>query len=106
MGKFINAAALLNAIEGAGHDMKLPDFYVAPAKKQTIDLARYFVDGESKVYSCSVADGNIAVASINGTSLTVTGVAVGVTTIKVFVDGVEHTLSITVRNNANGNGWM
>ena len=106
MGKFINAAALLNAIEGAGHDMKLPDFYVAPAKKQTIDLARYFVDGESKAYSCSVADGNIAVASINGISLTVTGVAVGVTTIKVFVDGVEHTLSITVRNNANGNGWM
>lgn len=106
MGKMVNAAALLNAIEGAGHDMKLPDFYLAPATSRTIDLARYFVDGENKQYSCTVADANIATAVIEGTKLTLNGIATGVTTITIVVDGAEHILTITVRNNANDNGWM
>ncbi len=111
MGKMVNAAALLNAIEGAGHEMRIPDFYLAPAKgnadkAQTIDLARYFVDGEQKSYACTVADTSIATAETNGTRLTVTGVAVGITTAVVTVDGTEHTIVITVRNNANNNGWM
>lgn len=111
MGKMVNVAALLNAIEGAGHEMCIPDFYLAPAKgnvdkSQTIDLARYFVDGEQKSYACTVADTSIATAEINGTRLTVTGVAVGITTAVVTVDGTEHTIVITVRNNANNNGWM
>ncbi len=111
MGKLVNAAALLNAIEGAGHEMRLPNLYLAPAKgntdkAQTIDLARYFIDGESKSYSCSVADASIATAEVNGTKLTVTGVAVGMTTAVVTVDGKEHVITITVRNNANSNGWM
>jgi hypothetical protein len=111
MGKMVNADALLNAIEGAGHEMRIPDFYLAPAKgnvdkSQTIDLARYFVDGEQKSYACTVADTSIATAEINGTRLTVTGVAVGITTAVVTVDGTEHLIVITVRNNANNNGWM
>ena len=111
MGKMVNAAALLNAIEGAGHEMRIPDFYLAPAKgnvdkAQTIDLARYFVGGEHKSYACSVADASVATAEVNGTHLTVTGVAVGVTTAVVTVDGAEHTIVITVRQNANNNGWM
>lgn len=111
MGKLINAAALLSAIEGAGQEMKLPDFYLAPAKgnsdkAQTIDLARFFVDGENKTYACSIADENIATATISGSLLTITGVEVGVTTLTIFVDGEEHTVSVTVRHNANNNGWM
>lgn len=106
MGKLVNAAALLNAIEGAGHDMKLPDLYLAPEKKQIIDLARYFIDGENKVYTCAVADEAVATATVSGTKLTVTGVATGITTMTVTVDGVEHVVTITVRNSANNNGWM
>lgn len=111
MGKMVNAAALLNAIEGSGREMRLPDFYLAPAKgnadkAQTIDLARYFVDGENKSYTCTVADTSIATAEVNATKLTLTGVAVGITTATVTVDGVEHVITITVRNNANNNGWM
>ena len=111
MGKLINAAALLNAIEGAGRDMKLPDFYLAPAKgnaakAQTIDLARYFVGGETKSYTCAVANENIATAAIDGTQMTVTGVATGVTTLTIAVDGVEYVVTVTVRENANNNGWM
>ena len=111
MGKMVNAAALLNAIEGSGREMRLPDFYLAPAKgnadkAQTIDLARYFVDGEKKSYTCTVADTSIATAEVNATKLTLTGVAVGITTATVTVDGVEHVITITVRNNANNNGWM
>ena len=111
MGKMVNVAALLNAIEGAGREMHLPDLYLAPAKgnaekSQTIDLARYFVDGEKKNYTCTVADTSIAKATINGTKLTVTGVAVGITTAVVTVDGETHTIVITVRENANNNGWL
>ena len=111
MGKLINAAALLNAIEGAGHDMKLPNFYLAPAKgnsdkAQTIDLAKFFIDGENKTYSCEIANESIATAVIDGTNITITGVAVGVTTLKIFVDDAEHVVTVTVRNNANNNGWM
>ena len=106
MGKLVNAAALLNAIEGAGRDMKLPDLYLAPEKKQIIDLARYFIDGENKAYACAVADEAVATATVSGTKLTVTGVATGITTMTVTVDGVENVVTITVRNSANNNGWM
>lgn len=106
MGKLVNVAALLNAIEGAGHEMKLPNFYLAPEKTVTADLARYFADGESKAYSCSVANEGVATAVINGTMLTINGVAVGATTLTIMVDGVENQVTITVRNNAEDNGWM
>lgn len=111
MGKLVNAAALLNAIEGAGHEMRIPDFYLAPAKgneekAETIDLARFFVGGESKEYACTVANTDIATAVISGTSLTVTGVKEGITTATVTVDGAEHVITITVRKGANNNGWM
>ncbi len=111
MGKFINAAALLNAIEGAGHEMKLPDFYIAPAKGNVekahkIDLARYFVDGENKAYVCSVADEGVATVELNGSVLTIMGVATGVTTLTITVDGVDYKQTVTVRENANNNGWM
>lgn len=111
MGKMVNVSALLNAIEGAGREMRLPDLYLAPAKgntekAQTIDLARYFVDGENKSYSCVVANTSIAKAVVNGTKLTITGIAVGTTTAVITVDGAKHTIIITVRDNANNNGWM
>ena len=86
--------------------MKLPDLYLAPEKKQIIDLARYFIDGENKAYTCAVADEAVATATVSGTKLTVTGVATGITTMTVTVDGVEHVVTITVRNSANNNGWM
>ena len=106
MGRLVNAGALLSAIEGAGNEMKLPNIYLAPGEKHTIDLARFFVGGESLTYSAKVADETIATVSVEGTVMTVDGVAEGFTTIKVSVGGEEHDVYVTVRNGANSNGWM
>lgn len=111
MGSMINAAALLEAIESSGREMSLPNIYTAPAKGNsekvyTIDLARYFVEGESKTYTCEIADTSVATAVVEGTVLKVTGVAEGVTRATVTVDGTDHVITVTVRKNANNSGWL
>ena len=106
MGRMVNAAALLKAVENAGHDMKLPNIYLAPGKSTEIDLARYFVGGEALTYAAEVADEDVAVASITGTRMMVQGVAEGFTSIDVTVGGNKHCVMVTVRDGASGNGWM
>lgn len=106
MGRLVNAAALLHAVKDGGHDMKLPNIYLAPAENQEIDLARFFVNGESLSYSATVADDAVAAVSVTGTTMTVTGVAEGFTTIDIAAGGEVYTVIVTVRNGANSNGWM
>lgn len=106
MGRLIDAGALLRAIgEGAGSDMRVPNITVAPEKTYTIDLARYFVDGETRTYNVDVADDNIATATLQGSVLTVKGLAIGNTTATIKAGDKEQTIAITVRK-GNGNGWM
>ncbi len=106
MGRLVNAGALLRAVENGGHDMKLPNVYLAPAESREIDLARFFVGGESLSYSAKVADAAIATVSVAGSVMTVTGVAEGFTTVDITVDDKVYTVTVTVRNGANSNGWM
>lgn len=107
MGRLINAGALLKAVENAGSDMKLPNIYIAPGGETAIDLAAIFVKGYELGYSCRVADSAIATAAVDGTLLTVRGVATGATTLTVSAsNGTEHTVTVTVRANASFNGWM
>ena len=106
MGRLVNAGALLRAIEDAGNEMKLPNIYLAPAESQEIDLARFFVGGESRTYSAKVSDSSVATVSVTGTVMTVKGIAEGFTTIDITVDGQLYCVTVTVRNGANGNGWM
>lgn len=106
MGRLVNAGALLRAVENGGHDMKLPNVYLAPAENREIDLARFFVGGERLSYAAKVADAGIATVSVSGTVLTVKGVAEGFTTIDISVDGKVYTVTVTVRDGANSNGWM
>lgn len=106
MGRLVNAGALLRAIEDAGNEMKLPNIYLAPAESQEIDLSRFFVGGESLTYSAKVADAGVATVSVDGSVMTVNGVAEGFTTIDITVDGQLYSVTVTVRNGANGNGWM
>ena len=106
MGKLVDAGKLLNAIEGAGSDMKLPNIYVAPQANAVVDLSRFFKNGESLKYTCSVEDEKIATAAINGTVLTVNGVAEGFTLLNITVGDTTYTVNVTVRNSANNNGWM
>ena len=106
MGRLVNAGALLRAVENGGHEMKLPNMYLAPAECQEIDLARFFVGGEKLSYAAKVADAGIATVSVSGTVLAVKGVAEGFTTIDITVDGKVYTVTVTVRDGANSNGWM
>ena len=106
MGRLVNAGALLSAIEGAGNEMKLPNIYLAPGEKHTIELARFFVGGESLTYSAKVADAGVATVSVEGSVMTVNGIAEGFTTIDITVDGQLYCVTVTVRNGANSNGWM
>lgn len=102
----IDAAKLLNNIEGGGSDMKVPNIYVGISSSQ-IDLAPYFINGENLSYTCSIADETIANVSVNKSVITVTGVKVGFTTLTVKTnDGKEQTVTVTVRDGANDNGWM
>ena len=106
MGRLVNAAELLKAIEGSGSEMRLPNIYITPGESTVIDLARYFKGGEKLAYSAVVADTAIAEATVAGTCMTVKGIAAGFTVIEVSVDGNVHHVMVTVRSGAGSNGWM
>lgn len=66
-----------------------------------------FENGRNLTYTVSVADAQIAEASVSGTMLTVGGVAAGSTKITVKPSaGQEQTMIVTVRKNAGDSGWM
>ncbi len=115
MGKLIDAGALLRAIDGtapnangkpAGSDMRVPNILVAPSEVQKIDLAKFFVDGETLTYSVEGANAAIATAEVDGTMLVVTGVALGATSATITAGEKTQTIAITVRKSGSGSGWL
>lgn len=101
----IDAGKLLKAIEGAGSDMKVPNVYVAEGKTVEVNLSFYFASGTT--YTCTVADQAVATVALEGNKMIVTGVKTGSTTLTVKPStGGEQTVTVTVRNSANDNGWM
>ncbi len=103
----VDAGRLLDAIEGNGWDMKVPNIYVAEAATSVINLAYYFVNGENLTYSCTSSDTAIATVAVEDTVMRVVGVATGTAQITVKgSDGSGQVITVTVRNNANDNGWM
>ena len=118
--RLIDAGALLRAIDGtanedgkpAGSDMRVPNITVAPGEVQTIDLARYFIQGKSVFYIVKVASSSVADAAIvDYTNLVVKGLEPGVTTATIELHDqnsqviTKQTIAITVRK-AGDNGWM
>ncbi len=104
----IDAAQLLNNIKNKelSSDMKLPNVYVGIEKTYTLNLAPYFAD-QTEGFSCSVANGSVASASVDGKTLTVKGLAAGSTSLTVTAaDGTSQTVVVTVRKSAGNNGWM
>lgn len=106
LGKLVDAGALLKAIGDHGTEMKVPNVYVAVGKTKRIDLSRYFkVDAET-MYTCEVADQSIAKAQVDGTILTIEGLADGSTAATVKAGAQSQTVTVTVRKNVGDNGWM
>ena len=104
----IDAAQLLNKIKNKelSSDMKLPNVYVGIEKTVSLNLAAYFA-GRTEGFSCSVANGSVASASVDGKTLTVKGLAAGSTSLTVTAaDGTSQTVVVTVRKSAGNNGWM
>lgn len=104
----IDAAKLLNKIKNKelSSDMKLPNVYVGIEKAVSLNLAAYFA-GQTEGFSCSVVNGNVASASVEGKTLTVKGLAAGSTSLTVTAaDGTRQTVVVTVRKSAGNNGWM
>lgn len=104
----IDAAQLLNNIKNKefSSDMKLPNVYVGIEKTVSLNLAAYFA-GQTEGFSCSVANGSVASASLDGKTLTVKGLAAGSTSLTVTAaDGTSQTVVVTVRKSAGNNGWM
>lgn len=104
----IDAAKLLNKIKNKelSSDMKLPNVYVGIEKTVSLNLAAYFA-GQTEDFSCSVVNGNVASASVEGKTLTVKGLAAGSTSLTVTAaDGTRQTVVVTVRKSAGNNGWM
>ncbi|MEI3021246.1 MAG: subtilase family N-terminal domain-containing protein [Prevotellaceae bacterium] len=104
----IDAAQLLNKIKNKelSSDMKLPNVYVGIEKTVSLNLAAYFA-GRTEGFSCSVANGSVASASVDGKTLTVKGLAAGSTSLTVTAaDGTIQTVVVTVRKSAGNNGWM
>ena len=104
----IDAAKLLNNIKNKelSSDMKLPNVYVGIEKTVSLNLAAYFA-GQTEGFSCSVVNGSVASASVDGKTLTVKGLAAGSTSLTVTAaDGTHQTVVVTVRKSAGNNGWM
>ena len=104
----IDAAQLLNNIKNKelSSDMKLPNVYVGIEKTVSLNLAAYFA-GQTEGFTCSVANGSVASASVDGKTLIVKGLAAGSTSLTVTAaDGTSQTVVVTVRKSAGNNGWM
>lgn len=107
MGRLVNAGKLLNAIEGAGRDMKLPNVYVAPGETVTIELSRFY---DALEYRGTMENVNVATVAVDGTKLAVTGVEEGFSTLTLTFgnDGDMRVVNVTVtvRDSASNSGWM
>ena len=104
----VNAARLLKAIEGSGTEMTFPNLYIPLGGAVTVDPAIYFADGRTLTYTIEVENGAIAAYARNSKGQhTVTGLAEGTThgTVRAS-NGRTQSFVITVRNAANGNGWL
>lgn len=99
----INAYALLKAVEGSGVEMTFPNLYVAVGGMVTA-LPSMYMDGDS--FEISIDDSSVASAEMVGGRLVVKGLKAGQTS--ATIRGISGTDSfvITVRENANGNGWL
>ncbi|MBR4964149.1 MAG: S8 family serine peptidase [Alistipes sp.] len=102
MGHLVDAGALLKSIDGSGRPMRLPNIYLAPEQSITLKLEEYNI---SDAKSATVANSDIAEAVLEANALTINAKGEGQTTLTVVADK-SYTVTITVREGANDNGWL
>lgn len=102
MGRLVDAGSLLKAMEGSGRDMRLPNIYLAPNNSTTLTLSDYNIEAAK---SAEVVNTAIAEAKLEGNTLTITAKSIGQTSLTVVADK-SYSVTITVREGANDNGWL
>ena len=101
----VDTYAFLQAIAGAGVEMTFPNLYIALGGQVRIAPAMYFKNG--KTFSVTIADGEVAVYADEGDTIVFLGEKEGQTSAVIKSDsGESFEFTITVRNRANGNGWL
>ena len=98
----VNAYAFLKAIEGSGTEMTFPNLFVAVGAQKTVDPSMY-MDGNS--FEVKIADTSIASFEQKNGKIIVTGLKEGQTTATITGSRTDSFV-ITVRNGAEGNGWL
>jgi hypothetical protein len=101
----VHAYNFLKAIEGAGVPMTFPNVFVAVGETKVIDPTIY-MDGTE--FSASVDENKLSIASaeVKDGKIVVKGLAEGQASALVTGGGETQMFTITVRNNAAGNGWL
>ena len=99
----INAYALLKAVEGAGVEMTFPNLYVALGGQTTVSPSMYM---EGSSFTVSVADQSVATAELVDGMVVVKGLKEGQTAASITSGSRTDRFVITVRERANGNGWL
>lgn len=103
----VDAYAFLSAIGQSGVAMTFPNLYVALDGQTVVAPAMYFADGDSQTYSVTISDTSVAECSADGKNLVFKGLAAGQTDAVIKSSGGESfDFVITVREGANGNGWL
>ena len=102
MGRLSDAGALLKAIDGSGRDMRLPNICLAPGATTTLNIADFLTE-EAK--SVEVVNSDIATATLDGNTLTISAKREGQTSLTLATDKSKHHATITVREGAD-NGWL
>lgn len=104
MGRLVDATALLEAIDGSGRDMRIPNVCLAPGATTTLNLDRFISE---EATNAEVVNSNIAKVTLSGNTLTIEGVSEGQTSLTVTTaQGAKHHATITVRKGDNDNGWL
>ena len=98
----VNAYKLLKAVEGSGVAMTFPNLYVAVGGQTTV-LPSMYMEGSS--FTVTVANPEVATAEIKDGKMIVKGLKAGQTEATV-TGGRTDKFVITVRESANGNGWL
>lgn len=98
----VNAYKLLKAVEGAGVSMTFPNIFVA-AGGQTTAVPSMYMEGTE--FTVTVTDPTVATAEIKDGKMVIKGLKAGQTQASVTGSRTDSFV-ITVRESANGNGWL
>ena len=98
----VNAYGLLKAIEGAGTEMTFPNLFVPVGGEVSVSPSMY-MDGSS--FSVTVKNQDVAEAVVKDGKIVVKGLKAGQTEASVTGSRTDNFV-ITVREGANGNGWL